>query len=239
MVPTLLDMVNACLIDINRPTVETVGGSVDAMKVEQIYKQIYLSLIARKLWPFRKEVISLDSISDVNRPVVMSIPDNVERIEEVLYGYDRHVPITYVEPEQFLASHQADGTNKIEVTVSSKGRVFVSNDAAPTCWTSFDDKEIVFNSYDSSKEDTLNSSNCMAIGFVVPSWPTDGDGRVDIPIRHYAMYDAIARAACHEKIRKEPSPVDSYWGNSLYGRLLHESRKAGTQKGARTKYGRR
>lgn len=240
MVPTLLEMINSCLIDIGRPSVERVGGSVDAQKVEQIYKQIYLSLVARKLWPFRKEVLALESLSDTDRPVVMKIPDNVERVEVVMYGYgDSMKELCYVEPEQFLTSHQASGANRVEIKVSSSGRIFAGTDGAPTSWTSFDDKEIVFNSYDSKKEDTLNEKNCMVVGFVIPRWPTDAEEYVDIPIRHFAMYDALARAACHEKIRKEPSSVDSYWGSSLYGRLLHESRTAGTQKGARTKYGRR
>ena len=239
IVPTLLDMINACLIDMGRPAVDVVGGSVDAQKVEQVYKQTYLSLISRKLWPYRKELISLESLSDTTRPCMMRIPENVERVEEILYGYEQKKLLDYVEPEEFLLRHLSDGTDKIGMSVGSGGHVYVNTNGAPSYWTTFDDTHVVFNSYDASKESTMNKANCTVVGYVIPSWPTSAEERVDIPSRHFGMYDSLARAACHEKIRKEPSPVDSYWGNSLYGRLLHESRKAGTQKGARTRYGRR
>lgn len=239
MIPTMLDMINSTLIDMGRPAVETMGGSVDAQRVEQVYKQVYRSLLSRKLWPYRQEVGTLHNSGDATKPTVMMIPDNIERVDVVMYGYEGKREIDFVEPDVFLSLHQGDGTNKVRVAVSTSGSVYVNNDGPPSMWTSFDDKAVVFNAYDSSKETTMNSSNCMIIGHSIPSWPTSAEDRLDIPTRHFGMYDSLARAACHEKIRKEASPVDSYWGGALYGRLLHESRTAGDQKGARTRYGRR
>ena len=57
------------------------------------------------------------------------------------------------------------------VTITENGvKLYVYNDKAPSYYTSFNDDILLFDSYDSTVDTTLQSSKTMCYGRVIPTW---------------------------------------------------------------------
>ena len=246
-VQTLLDMVNSILVDMGRGRVNDLGQTPEADRVESIAKDVYYQFISRKLWPNKRQLTELESLSDLSRRTCLKVPNSVSRVEEISYNTGTLAQPTwrslcYLEPEEFAARLLGNPSDQAEYTSTEIDSVtmFIRNDGAPSYWTSFDDETIILDSYDRTKEDTVQGSKTAAWVYSEPSWPLTKDDRVDIPARYYPTYLALVKSTATEKIKKEQSQADLYWGRAGMARLLAEEKVNGTNRTEKRKrYGRR
>src|SRR5690606_34726935 len=119
-------------------------------------------------------------------PTVLAIPDNVRHIDRVWYnvskepGEVKYRELHYVCPEDFVVRFGTKGDTRQLVSYGDVS-FYVSNDRMPSFYTSFNDKDIVCDSFDSDIETTLTSSRAKVYASVVPEFIVD-DGHVpDLP----------------------------------------------------------
>lgn len=246
---TVLDVINSTLIDMGRTQVNDLGGTPEATKVENICKDMYRHLLTRKLWPYQKKIIRLPAAANNDTPTSFIIPPDVVRLDRISYrvteqGRPVFKEIRYIPPEDFLSYTMRNNwgaSSAIEVDLPDGATIFVGTDSDPTCWTSFDDKHVVMDSYDKTKSTTLTETNSRAEVSVLPPWPVGANDFIPIPGKYLPMYESMVKSAANIKVRQEASPVDDYYSRAEFNRFIHEARIAGDQEttGRRRKYGRR
>lgn len=245
---TLLDIINDILLDMNELRVNTLGATPAAERVQNILRDVYFELVSRRLWPANGRHIQLLSASDSDKPTKLLVPDNVSDIEYIRYNVAapgepaQYVLLVHKYPEDFLQlTYTRNSTDPatVEVETEDGAKFFVLNNQSPRYWTSFDERSIYVDSYDSTKESTLQGHNTVAFVYKEPEWPTTDTGTLDMPPRYVPMFKALAKAVCFEKIKQIQSPHDEIWGRALYGRLIHEGSRTEQDRPRKARYGKR
>ena len=199
---TLLEIVQGVLSTIDSDEVNSIGDTTESEQVALLAKEVYLNMVSERYWPWERKLVSLEASADSTMPVTMRIPESVNRIEDILYDgtcdEKRFSPITYCEQYDFLALVMTfDATLDNTLTYYLKTRVgdvtteqqlLCKNDAQPRFWTSFDDTYIVFDSYDASIDDTLQTTKTLSWAESQPTFTVLDNFVPDIPNQFWPLY---------------------------------------------------
>ena len=177
---TLLEIVQSIMSDMDTDNVNSINDTIEALQVAQIVKDTFYELISRRDWPHLNKLFVLNSVSVTARPNYLKLPDGVYELEFLKYNKrksidtkDRYEDVTYIHPDEFIyKSNQLDNSQATvdQITDTSGVKYNIKNDRAPMYWTSFDDEYIVFDSYDSGVDTTMQGSKTQCRGIIEPSW---------------------------------------------------------------------
>lgn len=177
---TLLEIVSDILNDLNADNVNTIDDTIESQQVAQIVKSTYFALMHIRNWKGNQQLLPLIASGDDALPTHVTLPENLSEL--VFVNYDCRLAtdtrkvyrnVRYVYPDEFLRrQNQYDDTvDYVDVIQDPTGvELLIRNDMPPTYWTSFDDKVLVFDSYNKEIEDTIQSNKIQAMGFVTPDW---------------------------------------------------------------------
>jgi len=188
---TLLDMVGEILSDLDSDEVESIDDTVESEQVVLILKSTYYAMMSNRDWPHLRRSIQISSLGDTSKPTHMKIQDGVKELCFLKYNKEKsgatkkdYGSVEYLQPDHFLhKTNQADSSAP-DVTVVTDGggiEVLIKNNTAPTYYTSFDDEYVVFDSYDSAVDTTLQESKIQAMAYVMPAWSSADDFIPDLP----------------------------------------------------------
>ena len=152
--------------------VDSIFETDESEDIAYIAERMYYHLVQRfNNIGWTGAVGTLEGLGDTTRPTHMRIPENVQRIQDSLIQYNQakandgatvfYKNVEYVEPEYFLriSANRVDGNDNTLVVNDPSGVEFVVlTDQAPTYCTSFDQEYIVFDSYDSEEDTTLQQT---------------------------------------------------------------------------------
>lgn len=188
---TLLELVTDILSDMDSDNVNSIFDTFESEQVAQIVKTTYYAMMSTRDWPHLRETIQLTPSSDPAKPTHMYVPDGVTRM--VFINYDtakqgetrkKYQPVTWREPDEFLmlTNRQNSESDNVDVIVDDSGvELLIRNNTHPSYYTSFDDKALVFNSYDSAVETTLQNDKTQAMAYVAPTWSMTDTFVPDLP----------------------------------------------------------
>lgn len=187
----LLDMVQEILSDLDSDEVNSIDDTVEAEQVVTIIKSTYYSMLSNRDWPHTRQSIQFTGLGLTAKPTHMQLQDGIKSICFINYNkaklgdskknYDK---INYLEPEQFIhKTNQNDSAASNVQSVTDFGgiEIFIRNDRAPSYYTSFDDEHVVFDSYDSQVDSSLQSSKIQSQAYVTPSWTSSDTFVPDLP----------------------------------------------------------
>jgi len=212
---TLLEMTQDILNDMDSDEVNSISETVEAEQVANIIKTTYYELLGFRLWPHTEELISLEPSADVNKPTHMRMPTNLIKMGDV--RYDKRLeatdPLLYqavyrLDPEEFLDTLY--GRNSTDTTVdtideSATVKLLIYNDRAPLYWTSFDDENIVFDSYDNTLDTTLQSSKVVCHALIDPTFSLTDDFTPDMPVKAFPYLLSEAKSVCFNALKQQPN----------------------------------
>jgi len=188
---TLLDMTQEILSDMDSDSVNSIDDTFESEQVAQIIKSTYYSIISSRDWDHLKQPIQLTPSADTALPTHMFLDDNVSRLVFINYNCAKpndnrkyYKAMRYVSPDEFLQMTNAQNNTdaSVDVILDPTGvELLIRNDRNPTYYTSFDDKTLIFNAYDSAVEVTLQNSKVQAQGYVEPSWLSEDSFVPDLP----------------------------------------------------------
>ena len=172
---TLLEMVQRILEYTDGQVVQSINDTREAMQVAQCVKESYEHLLYTRDIKAKADLIQLHSMSDTTQPTVFHINDDVEQISLFKY-YDKHneryVTLQWMEPECFidLCLHRDPRKdNVITITEPTSGVKYnVYNDRVATYYTSFNDKDIVCDAWNSEDTDTMVEEYTVVYGYKQP-----------------------------------------------------------------------
>lgn len=180
---TLLEMVQEILSDMDSDPVNSIFDTFESEQVAQILKSTFYSMVNTRNWPHLNQLIQLTPSLDAALPTHMYLPENVTRMVSVNYDCvkqgetrKRYMSIRWKEPDEFLqlANQLNSDNDTVDVVIDPTGiELLITNNRAPTYFTSFDDNTLVFNSYDKTVDDTLQNDKVQARAYVSPGWKTE------------------------------------------------------------------
>lgn len=174
---TLLEIVQTVLSSMDSDEVNSINDTVESQQVVEVVKTVYNDIVSRSGLAAHKIPFNLAASTDVTKPVLMTKPSNINTIDWIKYDcrmYGETSPnwvyVNFVPFDQFMSETQMLSTTESDVdtmTVISDGFTFTfhfKNNTAPSQYTTYNDNTLIFNAYDSSVENTLQSSKSLGWG---------------------------------------------------------------------------
>lgn len=218
MKQTLLSIVQEILSDMNSDPVNSIGDTTEAGQVAVIVKRTFLNLVNDRLWPNTKRLFRLTSSADADKPTHMRIEDDITEVDWVKYDTRKAVSdpidytdIRYLTPENFLTlvmGRDPTRSNMTTVMDYNGTPLIIQNDHAPTYYTSFDDKHLVFDSWDSAMDSILQQSKTQVYGSVEPEWQMNDDFIPDMPSKFFPYLVNEAKSTAFIKVKEVFSQKD-------------------------------
>lgn len=212
---SLLDMTQRILESMESDEVSTYSETPESMTVANIIKECYFDIIGQHSPAETEGLYKLDASTDNTKPVLMMVPSNVSRVVWVKYDTGVDSPnvtdMRYVSNEEFYYYQTSlDGSsNKSSMTVRINGKDFTFKfftDRMPSYYTIFDDKYVIFDSYDSSVESTLTESRSVIWAELVPTFEMDDDFIPDLDPRQFQLLLNEAKAQAFVELKQSQNP---------------------------------
>lgn len=180
MKKTLLEITQDILNDLDSDAVNSIDDTVESGQVAQIIRSCYEELISNRNWPHLKKLVQLEASGVLSRPSYLKLPEGSKEMISFKYNKQKdnetkiqYVDVTYKYPDEFLTLVNSRNTNldTVQTVVDSSGvSLAIINNKAPEFWTTFDDKYIVCDSYDSVVDSTLKKAKTQAMIYIEPVW---------------------------------------------------------------------
>lgn len=199
---TVLEMTQNILSAMESDEVNSISDTVESLQVAQEIETTYYELFASRTLPSSKALMTLEPLSDSTYPNYMKIPDGVASIEWIKYMNEEgaYSDVLYMEPVDFL-----DRANRFNTTMAIESVGDIANpsilinvgiDSTPRFWTTFDNKHIVFNSYNQSVDTTLQESKSLCQAVKLPNFEVSDTFVPDLDTVLFPLLLAEAKKAC-------------------------------------------
>jgi hypothetical protein len=177
---TLLDMTQDILASMSGDQVDSITDNSESDAIARIIRSCYYDIVAPEHFPENYDMFQLTASGDSSKPVLMIRPNNVNNIQWIRYNKAtlddtdpmwteiRYKPLrdflNYV--QGFKLSDSFVDSMSITTMSGSSIQFLYRNDAAPNWYTTYDDDHIVFDSFDSEVDTTLQTIKTQAWGHI-------------------------------------------------------------------------
>lgn len=234
---TLLELVQQIGGKLNSDEINSIGDTVESQQFANEVKNTYYAMIGNIELPYQYNLISLQSSGTTAKPTHMTVPDNVDSFKWIQYNNGTaaepdYKEVEYLTPEQFIVkvSTFSDTVSPVTVQDYSGSYITIFADKHPQWYTLFDDTHVVFDSYDSTVDDTLQESKVRVFGQTIPTWTMSDSFVPDLPAKHFPQLLAESAQACMVYAKQTNSPIDQMRARQQYVRHFNNrNRKVGAQ----------
>lgn len=192
MAKTLLQITQEILTVMTSDEVNSITDTSEAEGVARIVMSVFESQVSTKDWPSHKGLIQLDSFSDNDRPTHCSLPSFTKRLVSVYYNKrtaaeptrDRYKVVKWMENDafqQYINARDSTATICERITDPSGVKLLILNNKHPNYYTSFDDETVVFDSYESDVDDTIQPSQMQVVAYTMPQATFSDSWEPDLP----------------------------------------------------------
>lgn len=210
---TLLDVVQEVLSAMDSDQVNSIMDTFESEQVVSIARAVYRDMVSNRNWPFFRRTIQFNSLANPSLPTHMTLQDEVKELVFVNYdttqsatSRNRYEAMMWLEPDEFLRrlNQLNDLASNVTVVTDPTGvELAILTDKPPKFYTSFDDQTIVFDSYDSSVDDTIQSSKIQALGYIMPTFTESDTWVIDLPRDAISAYIAEVKSTCFIDLKQQ------------------------------------
>jgi len=254
---TLLELVNNVLLGMNSNEVNTITQSIEAQQVALIARDVYEYLEELQRWDHKLSKASLQLATPTAEVNAIGIPDGIQKIEEIRYEVPRDPSnptgdsvlklLGYVSPDDFVEQTKEELDNTVVVKMRSNGTwpqfdldYYIRNDKEPDCWTSINYTTVLFDSYNSDREITLDPLKMQILGYVKYEFDeTDDDLDIQIPSHDWSLYKNLVVSKSWLEIKQTQNPASDRMAQRLLTRSHNTSKRRVTNPLSGVNYGRR
>lgn len=212
---TLLELTQSILSSMGSDEVNSISDTVESLQVAEIIKSSYFDIIYRAKLPEHFDIIGLEATTDNTKPVIMTIPSNVNKIEWVKYDKREESSdpvkmeeVTFISLEDFLdmtyqLNTEDDNIDTLTHTLNGTAfTFFYTNDVAPTYYTTFDDNTLIFDSYNSDVDTTLQKSKTMCLVRLTPTFTMSDSFTPDLDAEQFPLLLNEAKTLAWAELRQ-------------------------------------
>lgn len=206
-------MVQDVLNDLDSDEVNSIDDTIEAQQVAQIIKSTYIAMMSNRNWPHQMKLLSFEASGDDALPTHVTLQQPVKEMVSVNYNKARdgetrrrYQPMRWLEPDDFLrhTNKRNSDEDNIDIIIDPSGvELLIRNDLPPTYYTSFNDNVLVFDSYDSSVDDTIQESKIQARAYVMNSWVHLDDAVPDLPDEAFTALLEEAKSRASLKLKQQ------------------------------------
>ena len=230
---TLLEITQIILSKLDSDEVNSIGDTTESLQVAQEIETTFYDILGNINIPERQKLISFDSVIDPdNRPNYLKVKELVDSFEFLLYNIGTEAApdykkITFVEPSDFLlyVTQNTQGSATMVVTDTEGAKFPIKTDAHPTYYTTFDDQHLVFDSYSSGVDDTLQESKCIGVAQVIPEFQMADDYTPELPAKLFPLLIAEAASMCFINHKQAPNSKEEQRARRQLVRHLNNRRR--------------
>lgn len=218
---TLLEMVQNILSSIDGDEVNSITDTTESLQVAKIVETAYWDILSKSELPRNFTFYSLDPSGNASQPTIMYLPSDRLTIEWIRYDNatttdpsSNYVNVTFQDLDTFLQrmyAHNSEDTNVDEfdfVTPNSDTLTFLCrNDQFPKYYTCYDDRTILFDSYDSAYDATLQESKTMVYGEKIPVWTNSDAFTPDLPPKQFSLLLNEAKSQAWAEIKQAQNAI--------------------------------
>lgn len=213
---SLLEIVQTVLSSMDSDNVNSIFDTIESEQVAFCIRDVYMAMVSNRDWPHLKRPVKIDAFSDPSYPTHMTVQDSIKKL--VLLNYNKagineprkiYHPVKWAEPDQFLrlTNLQNSTQDNVDVIIDPSGvELLIRNDQAPTYFTSFNDKTLVFDSYDKEVDDTLQSSKIQAHAYVMPVFQMTDTYIPDLPDHAFSALIEESKSRAAVEYRQQENP---------------------------------
>jgi hypothetical protein len=203
---TLIEIVQDIMNDMDSDKVNSISDTVESQQIAQTVRTVFESMVTNRTWPHLNRLDTLVSVSDTSTPHYLRLPDDTKELFWIRYDVQdatdtaaKYAEVLYLEPDAFmdvLNARKETESNVTEYAHSSGVLMKIRTDKEPTYWTTFNDDYIVFDSYDSAVDNTLQGAKSQAFLQAMPNWTHEDSAIPDLPEEAFASFMAEAKSTC-------------------------------------------
>ena len=212
---TLLEMAQDISNDLEVDEFDSITDTMEAVQIAQIIRTTYFELIDNRNWNHLRTTFLLTDGPGPTRPTHLTVPQDVKEVITFSVNQrtssdtsDKFQEIYFVQPEEFLRRINARRSNNNNVTtVTDTGGIslFIRNDKRPEYFTSFNDDEIVLDSYQIELDTFFPGIKTQVIGYRSPSWTHEDSFIPDLPEEAFSNLLAEAKSVAFLVLKQAPN----------------------------------
>lgn len=197
---TLLELTQSILSSMDSDEVTSINDTVESQQVVEVIKTVYDDIISRGDLTTNKTLFNLTASENVLQPIIMTKPENIERIEWIKYD-TRDVDdteaswttLTYLPPVDFVdymhsGSQSGTDVGSFNYLSGAFSMTFTyRTDTAPHYYTSFDDNIIFFDSHDVAVDPMLQASKTLCYGLKVTDFTKSDEFTPNLQPQQFAL----------------------------------------------------
>lgn len=209
---TLLEITQDILNDINGDPVNSINDTEEAEQVASIVRSTYRAMISNRNWPHTLTTVNLTPSGDNLLPTHMTVEEDIKELVSLYYNKVeqgdtrvRYDEIKWKDPDEFLRlvfNRNSEANNVQTVDDPSGVKLLILNDKAPDYYTSFDDNTLVFDSFDSEVDSTLQSNKTLARAYVTPEFVLEDTHTPDLPEEAFSALIEEAKSKASLKLNE-------------------------------------
>ena len=250
---TLLQVVQSYLNRTDGFFVDSIYDTDESQQVALIAEQVYYTLCQNysNLLYLQKDM-PLESLGDPTKPNYLLIPQNLQRIQESRIWYNTaeddegqtvfYREVKYITPLEFndMTANRDDKADNAQVVDTPNGtKLVIENDKWPEYCTSYDGVTVVFDSFNSEYDTTLQASKSKVVATEEPVFLQEDDFLIPIPDRLSETYLSNVLHEAYSALRQEENPTLAQRARRDRIRLQQDSREMGAAGRPKTRMGRR
>lgn len=234
---TLLEMVQDIMNDMDFDYVNSIADTPDALQVATIIRTTYYDLFSLREWPHAKELATLNSSGDSDKPNYLQLPEKLYTLHWLKYNKKENISdkdswsdVEFIDPKSFLdkvMSRDSSSSRVTEITDFSGTKLLIVNDRAPRWATTFDDEWLVFDAWDSGIEGTLQASKCQSMVTLEPTFTLSDTFIPDMPSKAFSYLLAEAKSVCFATLKQLPNAKEEQRSRRQRIRLAREKSRIG------------
>lgn len=217
---TLLELVQSILASVDGDEVNSITDTQEARQVASTLEDTYYDIVSRLDLPEHYSMFELEASGDNAKPTIMYLPSTCLKLLWVKYNniLSTETSPSYVEVKSLpfkeftdrMYMLTTDDTNveTFSHTIGTDTIDFMyTNDAFPTYYTTPDDYMLIFDSYDSDEDTTLQKNKTVAYGQLSPTFTLEDSFTPDLDEGLFSLLLNEAKVVVHAEQRQQDHAV--------------------------------
>lgn len=212
---SLLQMTQSILSSMDSDEINSINDTVESQQVVDIIQQCFNDIVSQVDFPEHWDLFELQPSLDPDRPTLMYIPENVARVEWIKYdkapldGTAREIRDVFpMERQTFL--NRMNGLDTADTTVKKFNflvgaetfDIRVKNNKHPDYYTTFDNRTLLFDSFDLSVSTTLEADKTECYGMLIPTFERLDDFVPAFEPRQFTLLFNEAKSQCFSELKQ-------------------------------------
>lgn len=226
MKKTLLDMVQSILSSMDSDEVNSFADTTESQQVANCLRDSYFEIMAGANPPDNNTLFQLNASGDPTKPTLMSMPANINSLMWIKYNLaTTDNPAPNFQDIQFLPLHEFSmlmyqlgsntnlpsppdvGTFNIADPNGGQVPMFYRNDRGPMFYTCGNDTTLLFDSYDSVVDTTLQSIKTVCFGEYSRTWTFTDAFVPSLPDHLFPLLENEAKKQAFIEFKQSANPL--------------------------------